>query len=300
MMHQRGVWFTIGFLLYICGQSSSAEVTNLLSVERKPLRYVPLPHQRQLEIVTLFKKTLELQNKRNIDSEFRKTQESWQRIGFQLDKTELTEGDEVWLIRESSSVSGQGVYAIRAAPKKQVMISAPHSFFDKHTGEICETMFRDRFFSVAAWNTAHRREVDVARVREHPFGRLTSAFIECNESCRVVQLHGFAKSKRETAEAQKADIIVSSGRMLPSIWAIRTAAKLRQNVPEFTTKLFPDEVRELGATSNAQGRVLREMGSDGYLSLELSRQLRERLKDDQLACRNLIQNLSLYFREELP
>ena len=46
-------------------------------------------------------------------------------------------------------------------------------------------------------------------------------------------------------------------------------------------RLYPRDVRELGATRNVQGRLLRERGHDGFVHVELAQPLRERLRNEQ-------------------
>jgi hypothetical protein len=155
----------------------------------------------------------------------------------------------------------------------------------------------------AAWSTASRRArvapsrgeadgaergapepeapADLAHAERSLFQALTRAFASVHPRGLVIQLHGFDRSARASAAAAAADAIVSAGALPPPAWLVRLDRALDEALgPEFTVLEFPDEVSELGATRNAQGRLLSELSRAGFLHVELSLSFRRELAAD--------------------
>ena len=192
------------------------------------------------------------------------------------------------LIEEpAGSCRGGGSYLLRqGAGAIPLLISAPHRNADLLTGTLTMRFFIEGQARAAAWNSVPRRsacaedESDIARLERHPFTAFTSAFARAHPNGRVVQVHGFDVGRRRTAEARAASVILSSGSrdISPTLESI--AACLRHDLPSLNVALFPLDVSELGATRNAQGRSLRDIGFQGFVHAELSLELRRRLVED--------------------
>ncbi|MDX2455941.1 MAG: hypothetical protein QNL87_00375, partial [Gammaproteobacteria bacterium] len=69
----------------------------------------------------------------------------------------------------------------------------------------------------------------------------------------------------------------SAGTAWPTPASTAVAACL-QSLLNNPVRLYPRDVQELGATTNQQGRLLRRLAHNGFVHVELSRALRERLR----------------------
>lgn len=184
---------------------------------------------------------------------------------------------------------GGGAYLLRTtiAPRP-LLISAPHRGSDRLTGPLALRLFLEGDAAAAAWNTVPRRATgecrpgrsDLARLKSHPFTAFSAAFAKAHPNGRVIQLHGFDPERRSSLEGRAAAIILSSGASAPTVSVRDLAACLRQLMPEEQVAVYPTDVRELGALRNAQGDRLRAIGFSGFIHIELSLAMRERLLDD--------------------
>jgi hypothetical protein len=209
-------------------------------------------------------------------------------IGFDL--VSAASGDErLAMVREASEAArGGGVYVFRQRGARPVLLQAPHRFHDIGTGRIVLGLLAVGGIRAAAWNTVPRRHVrdgemvdsDLAREPVSHFNAFGQAFARQHPRGRVIQIHGFARENRTTASGAAASVIVSSGTEHPSR-AVREVAECLSGVlaPE-PVLLFPEDVRELGATTNVNGQILRRMGFRGFVHVELARELRDRLLDE--------------------
>jgi hypothetical protein len=105
----------------------------------------------------------------------------------------------------------------------------------------------------------------------------------------VVQLHGFAPANRTTCAGREAALILSAGHRYPGCRLRRLAACLAGSLPG-VVRLYPDQVRELGGTTNRIGELLRQAGFSNFIHMEMSPMLRLRLlesaglREDFLDC----------------
>ena len=209
----------------------------------------------------------------------------------------------VTVIREApGDRRGWGVYAFRVAAVSNILLQAPHSFADLHSGSLVERVFVEQNVRAAAWNTASRRAevltegnektcqegdcADLAHVDNSLFQAFTLAFAKTYPGGRVIQLHGFSTSARKTPEGRRSEVVVSNGQRRPQPWLWSIDQCLEDRLCDVTS-VFPEEVRELGALTNRQGRLLRERKHDGFLHVELALPLRKQLKGDRLLRREL-------------
>ena len=216
-------------------------------------------------------------------------------LGLEVVRLEVG-GAQVSVVREvQGRRRGWGVYAFRAPQLNGVLLQAPHSYFDLHSGYLVERIFVEHNVRAAAWNTAPRHAplassetpqpcegdsgADLAHVDRSVFQAFTLAFARTHPQGLVAQLHGFSTTARTTRVGALSDAVVSNGQRRPRPWLWSFDRCLESRLCEVSS-VFPDEVRELGALKNLQGRLLRELGHGGFLHVELNLPLRKRLKDD--------------------
>ncbi|WP_324261624.1 hypothetical protein U4960_00110 [Altererythrobacter sp. H2] len=170
-----------------------------------------------------------------------------------------------------------------------LLISAPHRRADRLTGALTLRLFNELGAAAAAWNSVHRRAgesncegtTDLARLRRNPFTAFSLAFAAAYPKGRVVQIHGFDPDRRVSTAGRNADLILSSGSetATPAVRAI--ARCVRDDLPDWQVAVFPNDVRELGARKNAQGRQLRATGFHGFVHVELAYHFRVQLMENE-------------------
>jgi mRNA-degrading endonuclease toxin of MazEF toxin-antitoxin module len=211
---------------------------------------------------------------------------AWTEPGFTV--TPVSAAGATWLVlRETPGhCKGQGLYLIRQGVAASLLLQVPHGYFDKHTDDIAAGLLQApvravAFNTVPRHSTQHGRKVDadLAHRADNLFAAFTRAFARVYPAGRVVQLHGFNPAKRKTAAGHSAAVIVSAGtaRATPASTAVAACLQSLLTAP---VRLYPRDVRELGATTNLQGRLLREQAHTGFVHVELSRALRERLRSE--------------------
>ena len=214
------------------------------------------------------------------------TVQAWKALGFGV--TQLTAGDANWLVlREVPGFcTGQGLYLIRQGVAAGRLLPVPHGYLDTHTADIAAGLLQAPVRAIA-FNTVPRHytqhgmqiDADLAHREDNLFAALTRAFARVYPAGRLVQLHGFNPAKRKTAAGHSAAVIVSAGTAWPTPASTAVAACL-QSLLNDPVRLYPRDVQELGATTNLQGRLLRGLAHNGFVHVELSRTLRERLRSE--------------------
>jgi len=202
---------------------------------------------------------------------------AWATLGLEL--VQVHEGrEDWWVLREQpESKTGRGFYVFRLAGAKGVVIQAPHSGADRCTGEIALSLLREGVAKAAAWRTVPRQQADLAHLDATYFQAFTRAFAQTFPSGTVMQLHGFEQEKREGRSAGDADIVLSNGTQTPPE-RLRQIGQCWHRTLGVMVKLYPDDVKDLGATANAQAILLHGMGHPGFLHIEMSPNVRERLQ----------------------
>jgi len=223
------------------------------------------------------------------------------RAGFALELWEI-EGRRSWVIREpDDDRRGAGAYLVRAEPPvgATILLEAPHAYFDVGTGPIAARMFLAGDAPAALrglfTNTLHRYQqapgirerrddnpADVGHSEVHAFQAATGAAID-GGAAAIVQLHGF--EAREDAATAAAGAVVSAGRRDASTPASTRVAAAVATALGVVVLRYPEEIRELGATTNVQGRLANARGVD-FVHVELAADVRDRLRDP-LACARL-------------
>lgn len=212
-------------------------------------------------------------------------------IGFVIDVWDLG-AETFWALREREDARrGAGAYVFRTGEAQNVVLQAPHVFFDLGTETIGAQLFtcapegfRPRVFLT---NTAHRYKgragerrddpdhpADLAHNPDHLFQVATDAVVRSVPDVRIVQLHGFgpSESKREEVAA-----VISAGTRSPGVLTRKVATRLTSVLGE-GIRVFPDDTDRLGGTKNAQGRLLQAYPKARFVHLELSAPLRRALR----------------------
>ncbi len=210
---------------------------------------------------------------------------AWSAAGF-----EVVDGGRYWWIREREGERrGRGSWWIARQGGSSLALIAPHRFKDLHSGDIALALAQSGDYAVVAWNSvprSYRRagemiDADLAHLAASWHTALAAAFARYQPHGRLIQLHGFAAEKRNSAAGAASAVIVSAGHRRPGKGLLDLAACLgRSGVGE--VRHYPQQVSELGGTTNRIGARLREVGFDGFVHLELSLPVRRRLLEEPL------------------
>lgn len=214
------------------------------------------------------------------------------------------------LVEPADRVRGAGAYLVRVGPPvaREVLLEAPHVYHDARTDTLAAALMfgeagRSRPRALFT-NTLHRyadeagvrakRDVNPADVCHNPthlFSVATVAAAAALPGLEVVQLHGFGDGAEDLTETRaEVSLIVSAGRKEGATPRSLALAQTLRGAFGDGVRLFPDETQVLGATTNAQGRLLRNTKAQ-FLHLEMSRQLRRALEVDAAARRTLAEAL---------
>lgn len=191
---------------------------------------------------------------------------------------------------------GRGFFAIKKQPGTQNwLLQAPHGDSDLYTGKIAARLFEQGSFKAGQWNTVPRDtaiqdsqdHADMAHLSDSYWQAFTQSFAEQWPSGKIVQIHGFDQSARESKSAANSDMILSAGHSQPPAWLQQTAQCLKNAFPG-RVKLYPFDVKDLGGTQNSQNHLLSNMRHQGFLHIELSKPMREQLLEQSDARQRLI------------
>lgn len=196
------------------------------------------------------------------------------------------------IVRESNQAKqGRGFFVFRRDPAPETradVLLVPHGFKDEMTRDIGLALFHQGRFAAAAWNTVPRSyernsvsvDADMAHLPGTWFTAFALAAARAWPTGQTLQIHGFDQGKRKSDAAAEADMILSNG--------TRTAGpqlrRQQQCLASALTRpvlLYSESMRELGGTTNVQGAALRELGYPGFVHIEMSRPLRQALRDDE-------------------
>ena len=178
----------------------------------------------------------------------------------------------------------------------RLFVQVPHRYHDRltyniakhwwHSGQVSWLMFNNvhRYAGQQADNNKQRPNSDWSTAQHSPLSAASRSFVKQRQDPLVIQLHGFAKNKRQTPVAQQADVILSHGSNLPGAYLLhlnRIASCIKRQLP-VRTAIYPQDLRELGGTTNQVGKQLRKAGLlQAFIHVELSAQLRQTLAEDQ-------------------
>ena len=172
---------------------------------------------------------------------------------------------------------GRGLYAF--FDQGRHALQAPHVPSDKLTGEILLRYGNDTLPRALAWNTVPRNVADLAHLDGTDLIAFSRAFARVNPNEKILQLHGFDSKRRKTDAAEESAAIVSAGHSQPAR-ELRDAVRCMKAKVDPASRLYGDDVQELGGTTNSVARALRAVGYRHFIHLELDLSLRERLLED--------------------
>ncbi len=271
------------------GSHSSEETEALADVDIESMLnstalkggYEPATLEHELRAIDLFERLL-------TDGSSAALLKEMNGLGFIVEERTAADGQSRIFVREHPEhAEGKGFYVI-SEQGKPILLQAPHRYKDVGTGAIVARLMQENAFRAAAWNTvprwyeekSGRVDADLAHIEVSHFNAFGIAFARVFPEGRVVQIHGFSRDHRTTASGRSASIIVSSGTRRPETAARKIAGCLASGLPTETVLLYPTQVSELGATTNANAHALRAAGFDNFLHIEVSRELRETLLID--------------------
>ena len=198
---------------------------------------------------------------------------------------EVPEMRDVLLVREEPSMRrGGGAYLVRLGSRSTLLVQAPHTFFDQGTLALGCELFQRAGARAFFIETAHRYKAaeknedgeDVADVAHQPtslYQAATEGALDAAPGATVVQLHGFATREDD------ARVVLSRGVKTPGDPLVASAATALKEVLGAGVLRYPEEDGELGATTNAQGALVRARGGR-FLHVEMDARLRRDLLAD--------------------
>jgi len=193
---------------------------------------------------------------------------------------------------------GRGFYLFRQGTTWPVVLMMPHAFTDEDTGQIGLRLALEGRIAAAAWNTVRRRQAhggaktvnqDLAHLPDSSFTAFTHALAGTRSNSLLLQLHGFAEKRED--KTLTAAAVVSSGTKTPSVKARTFTACLRRETGR-EILLYPDGPQDLSGTTNVSGRIVRSLGQDDFIHLELARTYRRELRDQPDKRRQLLRCLA--------
>lgn len=255
----------------------ASEVRNLWHEAQQGGSYVPADVAELEEAESLFLRILQ-------GDDTQALREAWRAIGFDL-ITVREQGRDFLVLQENAErKEGRGFYLFRLNSNSTSVLQAPHSFKDLRTREITFDLILQSDYAAAAWNTVPRDYIengskinaDMAHLDQTFFISFSVAFARHYVQGNLLQLHGYAQDKRTTRLGKESELILSSGTSTPTSTLLETVACLKQKVSG-KTYAYPTEVTELGGTTNTIGKLLRQLRHNGFMHIEISRGIRERL-----------------------
>ncbi len=213
---------------------------------------------------------------------------AWSALGFNLVHAQHDGSSFIVLMEDAKRKRGRGFYAFREVTDKKRYLVMPHRFSDQGTGNIGLNFYLEGTFYAAAWNTARRHPkgepsnvtCDLARLPRTYLTALTRAMAVAFPEAYQIQIHGFEGSKRRTQAGESADIIISAGDDKPRQEILDLGKRLSESHVG-VVRIYPLDIKELGATSNICGQLLRNMGRRTFVHIELSYEIRQKLKTAQ-------------------
>jgi len=215
-------------------------------------------------------------------------------LGFEI--VPLEGWPDVVLLREAGDKRrGGGAYVIRKGGTSSLVVQAPHTFYDQGTFPLACELFQRAHARALFINTVHRyrgspadengnHASDVAHSANSMFHAFTEGAVEALAKVappRVVQLHGFAERNIP------AHAVVSTGEKRPGGAVVARVAQALEGVVGPRVLKYPEDTKELGATTNVQGVFVRRAGGI-FVHVEMEEGTRrDLLRDASLRARAL-------------
>jgi hypothetical protein len=193
---------------------------------------------------------------------------------------------ELWVLHEPDGQrAGGGFYVFRAGGSP-LAIEAPHTFFDEGTGDIALALFARLKAGAMFCNTVHRyapavgggeHPADVAHASQTLFAAANQGLLD-SVRWAVVQVHGFGDKQGLPADVKA---VVSDGvaARAADAPAVRLRAALASRWGAGNVRLYGVDADVLGATTNVEGKVARQVGAV-FLHVEMSASTRRMLVGD--------------------
>jgi hypothetical protein len=195
----------------------------------------------------------------------------------------------------SKKTLGWGQFALVTRHTKQgdFFVQVTHRFNDRHTLNIANHLWNSRRVELVYANVVHRHthkgktlnsNSDFSSAFPSPLVAATRAWLAYKPNGVIIQLHGFNQSKRKSATAQAANMIISHGINTQSEETpiLSSLKQCIQQSLKITVEIYPTEVRELGGTLNVVGKEVRERSSfTQFLHLEIDSETRKRLRQNK-------------------
>lgn len=202
-------------------------------------------------------------------------------LGFDWSESEID------IVLVDSENRGWGEYRFSKTATSNIVLQIPHRYSDRHTGRIAKHIFASKGITSIALNSVSRRtpvnfDTDLAADMAHlPVSFHTAysrAFAAYYPQGQLVQLHGFDPKKRRSQQGQQANAIVSTGTPRSTAYLLEAQQCLASL--GLNTLRYPQQVQELGGTTNSIGILMRSLGHGGFTHIELDLETRRRLKND--------------------
>ena len=267
-------------LVFFSQYVAASEIRTLLYEASQDGQYVPADVTELDKAESLFLQVMQGENDPQLKNE-------WNSIGFDLLNFKEKGKKYIAIQEQLTRKEGRGFYLFLLDSTSTSVLQAPHSFKDLRTREITLDMVLSSDYPAAAWNTVPRDLADLAHLEQTFFMSFSRAFARRYAHGDLFQLHGYAQEKRNTRIGQVSEFILSSGTSTPRNTVLEAAACLKRNVSD-KTYIYPLEVKELGATTNTIGKALRALWHEGFMHIEISRGIRERLLTESKLQRSFI------------
>lgn len=276
------------------------ELRRRLWTEPPPTYYVPPSAERSAALSALIHALLSTPN-----PEPEHLGELAYAAGFEIHAWYVSGHRLLAAVEPPNRQTGAGAYVIRVGEGggRPVILQAPHAFHDLGTERIALALaLRGHDWPRALFvNTIHRyldidgerRERDGAPADpchnpDHLFSVATAAALSALPDAEIVQIHGF-DSGRDPLEPA---VVVSAGDRTGATIRTREVAERLRLALGVDVALYPLDRTRFGATTNAQGRLVRSRGRSGrFVHIELSPELRRRLQRDARALAALAEAL---------
>ena len=263
------VKIVIIFILLL--SSLYSKVSNEKSLKRvyydsKASNFQPITPKAYVDSIELFRKVLQ---KAPTPQEVQELSKLGIEIGFQ---------SKTMIALSTGSSMGQGFFIIRYGLQGSIanMLSIPHRFYDKYTGVIGYKLMQKGSYRAIAFNTLHRKVVDMAHTPQTLFSAFHIAYGRNYPNESIYQLHGYSPAKRQKSKESKAHMIVSGAKTSPTLKAA-SLNRCFENQGYFSM-LYGKDTFELGGTTNTQANLLAQIGYNNFIHIEINTLLREALK----------------------
>ncbi len=185
--------------------------------------------------------------------------------------------DLIALVEDPAQKRGAGAVVLRPRAVRRVIVEAPHIFHDKHTLPIAAHVFEALGARALLINTVHRHRsegADVAHADVSMFLGAHEALTRADPKSVAIQLHGFSHSRNPSLKG--VDAIMSAARTSFDLTLV--AGRLAPAIHPLVVKRYPEEVDQLGGTTNVEAKASAALGAS-FVHIEMSDPLRDALAE---------------------